>query len=149
MVLSLASYYIVSHYVLTGVVVEGASMTPTLHDGDRYLLNRLAYHYREPRRGDLVVIRDPGHADYAVKRIVGLPLDVLQLKDGRIYLNGKQLSEPYLNEGTRTFSADKKEHLIVVGQDHFFVLGDNRGISEDSRFYGAVRRDQIVGVIAD
>ena len=148
-VLSLLSYWIISRFFVIAVIVQGASMLPTLHDGERLLLNRWIYHYRQPQRGDVVVIRDPGHCDYAVKRIVGMPLDSLDLKGGEVYVNGKQFDEPYLKEGTRTVAPDGKDRLILIGKDRYFVLGDNRPISEDSRYYGSVRRDQIVGVITD
>jgi len=147
--LSGLSYYVMSRFVVTAVVVQGKSMLPTLHDGDRYLLNRWALRFRNPQRGDLVVIRDPGHCDFAVKRIVGLPSDSIHFKDGDIYLNGHFLIETYLSKGTRTYSPTRRETLFLVGQNRYFVLGDNRLISEDSRYYGAVRRDQIIGVIEE
>ena len=81
--------------------------------------------------------------------IVGLPLDTLQLKKGQVYLNGKPFSESYLARGTRTFTPDGRDQMIMIGQNRYFVLGDNRNISEDSRYYGSVRREQIVGVITN
>ena len=145
--LSAFTYFVVSRYVITAVVIEGKSMVPTLHDGDRFLLNRWAYQFRKPQRGDLVVIRDPGHSDFAVKRIVGVPLDSLEIKDGQVYLNGRVLPEPYLSQDTQTFTPEKVNKFMVVGRNRYFVLGDNRCVSEDSRFYGAIRKDQIVGMI--
>jgi len=147
--LCVVSYWVIARFIVVGVIVQGTSMQPALHDGDRLLLNRWAYHYREPRRGDVVVIKDPGHCDYAVKRIVGLPLDTLQLKSGNVYLNGKPFSESYLALGTRTYTPDGKDQMIMLGEKRYFVLGDNRNVSEDSRYYGSVRRDQIVGVITN
>ena len=146
--LSLLSYYAVSRHVISAVVVQGRSMLPTLQDGDRYMLNRLTFHYRQPRRGDLVVIKDPGHSDYAVKRIVALPCESVHLKNGLVYINGEKLKEPYLDKGTRTYSPDLKDQLIVVGQGQYFVLGDNRPNSEDSRYYGAVRQDCLIGCLS-
>lgn len=146
--LSAASFYVASHHIVSGVVVQGRSMTPTLQDGERYILNRLAYHYRIPVRGEVVVLRDPGHDDYAVKRIVALPCDSVHLKNGVVYINGQKLDEPYLTPGTQTYAPDLKDQLIVIGKDHYFVLGDNRSNSEDSRFYGAIRRDQLIGCLA-
>ena len=145
--LSIASYQIVTHYIMTAVVIEGRSMAPTLQEGDRFLLDRWSYRYRSPERGDLVVIKDPGHQDYAVKRIVGLPGETLFLRDGAVLLNGKHLVETYLTPGTRTFCSDMKDRLIMVGNDQYFVLGDNRANSEDSRFYGTVPRERIIGMI--
>jgi signal peptidase I len=78
-----------------------------------------------------------------------LPLDSLRLRSGCLYLNDKLFSEPYLAQGTQTQSSDGREHLIMIGKDRYFVLGDNRNISEDSRYYGSVRREQIIGLIRD
>lgn len=145
--LCLAAYYVMSHYVATAVVVQGRSMVPTLQDGDRFILNRLSYVHHSPERGDLVVVKDPGHSDYAVKRIVAMPREALFFKKGEVMLNGKRLFEPYLASGTQTFLPDAREKMVVLGGDQYFVLGDNRGNSEDSRFYGAIHRSQIVGEI--
>jgi len=78
-----------------------------------------------------------------------LPLDSLRIKDGGIYLNERPYSEPYLAGGTQTLTTDNKENWIMIGQNRFFVLGDNRSVSEDSRYYGTVRREQIVGLLAN
>ncbi len=148
LIFSLVSYHLVSRYVVTAVVVQGRSMMPTLRDGDRCILNRLSYHYREPQRDELVVIRDPGHQDYAVKRIVGMPGETVEVKDGAVYLNGAQQQEPYLLPGTRTDCPFSKQMYVVLGDHQYFVLGDNRGISEDSRTYGAIDRRQVVGLLS-
>jgi signal peptidase I len=142
---SLIGHYVVSHYVISAVQVQGRSMVPTLQDGERYFLNRVIYYYRLPVRGELVVIKDPGHSDYAVKRIVGLPGDALQIKNGAVYLNSRRIQEPYLPDGVRTSAGDLKEKLIVLGRNSYFLLGDNRANSEDSRNYGPIQGSQIVG----
>lgn len=144
---SLPTYFLVSRFVVTAVVIQGRSMTPTLNDGERYYLNRWRYLFLPPNRGDMVVIRDPGHSDYAVKRIVGKPKDWLNIRDGNLYVNGKRLNEPYLANGTRTDTPDQQEKWIQLGEDQYYVLGDNRKASEDSRFYGVIRRDQILGIL--
>ena len=146
-VFSILSYQFVTHYIMTAVVVEGRSMAPTLEEGDRFILDRWSYHYRNPQRGDLVVIKDPGHQDFAVKRIVGMPGDTLFLKDGAVVVNGKPLLETYLAAGTKTFCSDMKDRFIMVGSNHYFVMGDNRNNSEDSRFYGAVPRARVIGTL--
>ena len=144
---SMLSYYFISRHVISVVEVQGRSMAPTLKDGERYFLNRLAFYWRAPARGELVVLQDPGHEDCAVKRVVGLPGDSLLIKDGSIHINGKRLAESYLAPGTQTFTANRKEVWVVLGKDSYFLLGDNRACSEDSRVYGPVNRSEIVGLI--
>jgi signal peptidase I len=146
--LSLLGYFAISRFVITAVEIQGRSMTPTLQDGERYFLNRLAYYWKAPARGDLAVIHDPGHNDCAVKRIVGLPGDAVTIKEGGLYLNGRRLQEPYLVPGTRTLMTKQQERPIHLGPDQYFLLGDNRTCSEDSRRYGPIHRSQIVGLIS-
>ena len=122
-------------------------MMPTLRDGEYYILNRLAYFFKSPARGDVVVIRDPGHNDFAVKRIIAKPGDWLNLRDGKVYLNGRRLVESYLPKGTFTATPDSGEKWIELGKDHYFVMGDNRPWSEDSRYYGRINRGNILGAI--
>jgi signal peptidase I len=144
---SVPAYFLASRFIVTAVVVQGRSMTPTLKDGERYYLNRWRYLLLSPRRGDVVVIKDPGHGDYAVKRIIARPYDWLNLRDGKIYINGRRLDEPYLDKGVRTDTPDLKERWVQLGRDQYYVLGDNRGNSEDSRFYGIVPGKNIIGMI--
>jgi signal peptidase I len=146
--LSILSYHLISHYVVTAVVIQGRSMLPTLHDGDHCILNRFSYRYRAPERREVVVIQDPGHADYAVKRIVAMPGETIWVKEGAVFINGEKQTEPYLVPGTATFSLLAPELFVVLGKDQYFVLGDNRRVSEDSRIYGAIHRDQIIGLIS-
>lgn len=145
LLLTIPAYFLASRFIVTAVVVQGRSMMPTLKDGDRYYLNRWRYLFVAPQRGDIVVIRDPGHADFAVKRIVAQPLDWINLKHGHIYINGRRLDESYLAHDTRTDAPDLKEKWIQLGRDQYYVLGDNRANSEDSRFYGRVNRKDILG----
>ena len=146
-VLSLCSYLFFSRLVVTAVEVKGASMAPTLSAGDRLLLNRLAYLHREPQRGDLVVLKDPETSDLIVKRIVGLPCETVLMHHDTAYVNGHRLFEPYAGTGSRQNVAPFGK-ATTVPRDFYFVLGDNRNRSLDSRAFGCVSRDSILGVIS-
>lgn len=147
-VLALASYLIISRYFVTTVEVVGSSMVPTLRNSDHYLLNRWVYHFRTPKHKEVVVLRDPSGGCYAVKRVIAVEGDAVLLKNGRVYLNGEKLDEPYLARNTPTFSGDgSKEEIIFCGKDQFYVLGDNRMNSADSRTYGPIRRENILGLV--
>ena len=82
-----------------------------------------------------------------MKRVVAQPFDWINLKNGMIYVNGSRLDEPYLDKGTRTDAPDLKEKWIQLGRDQFYMMGDNRGNSEDSRYYGRVNRGDVLGML--
>ena len=146
--LAMASYFIISHFVLQSVQVVGVSMVPTLYDSQQYLLNRWVYYFRAPRRSDVVVLRDPVDKGFAVKRVIGTAGDRVYLKDGKVFVNGCKLNEPYLASGMPTFPyLAENEQSFTLGKDQFFVLGDNRRNSADSRTYGPVPRRSILGLI--
>ncbi len=141
-------YFAISHFFVQSVRVVGRSMVPTLQDSQCYLLNRWLYRVRPPQRSDIVVVRDPGDNGFSVKRIIAVPGDSIYLKDGGVYLNGSKLKEPYLAPGTPTFPEFKpQDQLILCGEDQYFLLGDNRANSVDSRRYGPVPRGNILGPI--
>jgi signal peptidase I len=146
--LAITSYWVISHFVLQTVQVVGPSMVPTLHNSDHYFLNRWLYHLHAPQRSDIVVIKDPTDGTCVVKRIIATPGESVYFKHGRVYVNGSELEEPYLSHGVRTFTNSKAdEEVITCGQDQYFVMGDNRNNSCDSRVFGPIHRQNILGAI--
>jgi len=145
--LSFCSYLFFSRLVVTAVEVKGVSMSPTLIAGDLFMLNRFAYLTREPQRGELVVLKDPETGDLIVKRIVGMPCETVVMQNDIAYINGKRLPEPYATRLTR-MDRSQFSKATVIPRGYYFVLGDNRTRSFDSRAFGPVKRDSILGVIS-
>jgi signal peptidase I len=144
--LSAGCYLYISHCLVQTIEVVGNSMVPTLQPGNHYILNRWAYHDVGPQRGDIVVLRDPADHGFSVKRIVAMGGESVHFMNGKVFLNGDALAEPYLKPGTYTFTySQAKEQFITCGEDQYFVLGDNRLESIDSRAYGTVSRADILG----
>ena len=125
-------------------------MFPTLENSGSYWLNRLAYIKGEPHRYDIVALKDPQDDTLVVKRIIAMPGQSVYLNRGRVYVDSKPLDEPYLPDKTRTFAYEKNEsEFFVMGKDEFFVMGDNRNNSTDSRTFGPVPRQNILGKVMD
>ncbi len=143
MVFSLAVSVFIITFLYQPVKVEGTSMLPRLEDQDRLFINKFAYHFEKIERGDVVVFyypRDPQKS--YIKRVIALPGDDLRIDAGRVYVNGKLLVEPYVPRQYR--DARSRKETIVPPED-YFVMGDHRSISSDSRDFGAVPRDLIYG----
>jgi signal peptidase I len=124
-------------------IVDGPSMQPTFYTGDLVLVNRAAYFFAVPQRGDIVVLHNPQKAngDDLLKRVVGLPGELVELRGGVLLINGERLEESYISATCGESCAGRWQ----LGPDDYFVLGDNRANSYDSHNYGPVARRLIVG----
>jgi signal peptidase I len=132
---------VVQFFVMKPFTIHQVSMQPTIHDGERVLVNRFVYHFRDPKRGDVVVFHSPVKDEDLVKRVVGVAGDRIEVKDGGLYVNGMRQVEPYLNE--QVIQGAFPETTVPSGS--VFVMGDNRNNSLDSRIFGPVSRKAIVG----
>lgn len=144
-VVVLAAYLIVT-YVGQRTTVDGNSMYPTLHDKDNLLVDKVSYRLGDVERFDIIVFEYPHKKDvHYIKRVIGLPGETVQIIDGVIYINGEVLEENYGYEVMR--DARRAAEPVTLGPDEYFVLGDNRNDSTDSRAesVGNVHRSQIVG----
>ncbi len=129
--------------------VDGASMEPTLSNGDNLIVDKLSYRFRDPERFDIIVFPFKyKERTYYIKRIIGLPGETVQIDEqGNIYINGEVLSESYGREIIRPENVGLAAEPIVLGEDEYFVMGDNRNNSTDSRFaqVGNIKREDIIG----
>lgn len=136
---------IVRTYLLQAFSIPSSSMENTLEIRDRLLVNKLSYHFGDVQRGDIVVFERPDSLpspyDDLIKRVIGLPGDVLEGRDNQVFVNGEALVEPYLAADVRINDFGP----IEVPADHVFVMGDNRGDSTDSRVFGPIEIDRIEG----
>ena len=133
-------------YVGQRTIVDGSSMEPTLSDGDNLIVDKISYHLGEPQRYDIVVFPCGEDGTYLIKRIIGLPGETVQIdEDGAIYIDGEHLIESYGREVMENPGLAKEP--ILLGDDEYFVLGDNRNNSEDSRYgdIGRVNKKYITG----
>ena len=139
--------YLITHYGMQIFTVSGQDMNPTLENGDRILVNKLSYRIHSIKRNDVVIVRLSGseHNYYSAERVIGLPGETVQIKEGRVYIDGEKLKEKY------TFPAMENGGLaleeVTLDEDEYFVLCDNRNSGDDSRNanVGNVLRENIVG----
>lgn len=145
----LCATYLVITFVGQRTDVEGVSMETTLSDGDNLIVDKISYRFRDPQRFDIIVFPfEYQENTYYIKRIIGLPGETVQIdEEGRIYINGEVLDEPYGKEVIRPENIGIAANPIVLGEDEYFVMGDNRNNSSDSRteVVGNIHRDDIIG----
>jgi signal peptidase I len=120
--------------------IEGASMEPNLHDSEYVLIDKVSYRLHAPERGDVIVFERQGNERDYIKRIIGLPGDTVQIAGGKVLVNGTALDEPYLNQAIHTDMLARQ-----VEEGRYFVMGDNRNNSSDSRAFGSIPLKDIIG----
>lgn len=142
-------------FLFSSYDVDGISMKPTLEDGDKLIVNKLGYEFGHISRFDIIVFHRTSDQDY-VKRVIGLPGDTIQYEDDRLIVNGVFVREPYLHNQPNTFLGQKATGDFTlkdltgeerVPENHLFVMGDNRLSSYDSRHFGFVPINQVVGKV--
>lgn len=138
---------IIPTYVVSGTIVDGESMQNTLQPKQVLVISKFSYQVNEPKRFDIVTLQPFGLDDESqfIKRIIGLPGETIQIKDEQIYINGKVLKENFGKEPTKVQGIAKNP--VMLGKDEYFVMGDNRNESGDSReeFIGPIKRELILG----
>jgi signal peptidase I len=137
---------LIKTFLFQAFYIPSASMEPTLKVHDRVLVNKLSYHLHGVHRGDIIVFKAPPEERTAqikdlVKRVIGLPGDVIEARDSHIYIDDHLLSEPYLPKGTITDDLPKQ----TVPANSYFMMGDNRSASSDSRVFGPIKKSAIIG----
>jgi signal peptidase I len=140
---------LIKTFLVQAFRIPSESMVSTLEVGDRVLVNKLSYRAHDINRGDVVVFTrppglpaGPGEPEDLIKRVIGVPGDTLQAKEGLMYVNGKLLEEPYLPAGTSTVNLDK---TVTIQEGQAWVMGDNRNNSQDSRVFGPIETDSVIG----
>ena len=141
----------IRYFLIQPFYVKGASMEPNFFDHEYLIIDEISYRFHEPKRGDIIVFRYPRNPqEYFIKRIIGLPGEKVRIKDSQVFVynvNGEEqvLSEEYLGEDTKTFSLS--EEAVSLGESEYYVLGDNRTSSKDSRSFGPVDNSFIIGKV--
>lgn len=145
--------FIIRAWLIQPFIVQGESMEPDFHEGDYLLVDQVSYRFGEPSRGDVVVFKaPPDPSENYIKRVIGLPGETIQLRQGKIFVtnsthpNGLELKEPYILPGSTTLP-ESGETTWHLGKNEYFVLGDNRAPdkSSDSRAWGSVPKDNLIG----
>ena len=149
LVFSLLLVVFIRFFIISPFSVKGKSMEPSFYEGEYLIVDEISYRFKEFKRGDVIVLKykDKGVSEFLIKRIVGLPDEEIVISNGKVLIkneenpDGYYLEEDYLPENIETFGNIKE----TVGEDNYFILGDNRPNSLDSRYFGTILKDQVVG----
>jgi len=140
---SIVVSFLIITFLYQPVRVEGTSMMPELHDQERLFINKYAYRFEPVRREDVVVFLYPrDHQKSYIKRVIAVPGDTVRIDDGEVYVNGKAIAEPYVPS---EYQDERSYPQISLAANQYFVMGDHRSISSDSREFGPVDRSLIYG----
>ena len=123
-------------------------MVPTLENGEQLIVEKMSRYFGLPSYTEIITFRHPDESrkdSHLVKRVIGLPGDHIEIRDGKVYRNGIQVDEPYLGSGVVTSGADRGFDDVVVAEGEIYVLGDNRSVSSDSRFFGPIKMNLVEG----
>ena len=138
--------FVISQFLARPFIVQVASMEPNFQNGNYLIIDMVSYRFNNPDRGDVVVFRYPGNrSSYYIKRIIGLPGDHVALRNGDVFVNGIITSDKYFSLDTDTLAANQTDFALAENQ--FFVMGDNRSMSFDSRNWGPLERSDIIGFV--
>lgn len=150
--------FVIKVFLFQAYYIPSPSMEPSLDVGDRVIVNKLSYELHDVNRGDMIVFENPstlsGEISDLIKRVVALPGETLQVQDGKVYIDGNLMIEPYLDDSADTYGFNMPDGCIgpkgsinqcVIPDGHVFVMGDNRGNSRDSRIFGPINIEAIVG----
>ena len=154
-VIALLLAFVIRTFMFASVVVDGESMQPTLEPNDKMIVNKIGLQLSEPKRFDIIVFHAPGGNDY-IKRVIGLPGEEIEYRDDTLYINQEPVTEPFLDEMKMYYEGEvltgdfKLEELSpafdsVVPEDSYFVMGDNRRRSKDSRDIGSIHKQDVIG----
>jgi len=139
---------LIRQFLIQPFIVDGQSMEPKFQNNDYLITDKISYRLHAPQRGDVVIFHPPDNPSVNyLKRIAGVPGDTIEIKQGDVFINDKKIIEPYVNSGDKTKTPTNDELKVTLKTDEYFVLGDNRNHSRDSREIGPIPRDNIVSRI--
>ena len=137
-VIIIVAVILVRTFIITPAIVDGASMDKTLEDGQLIIINKINYRFNNPKRFQIVVVKNTNENDKIIKRIIGLPNEKVEYKNNNLYINDELVEENYEHGLTEDF-------VLTTSKDEYLVLGDNREVSKDSRVLGNFKKKELIG----